>query len=834
MRRKLISAVITLSMLGSTMGFGLTANAYGTETITNNFESGQIGNEVTGGAFAHYGNTNSKETLVYAANDSSINPGGGNVAVKYVQGTTNCNENTLWWSLASEDRLAYGDCRVSFDLYRTSTAYEYKVTGKSKPYTNSGNGWNYGGIGDWIKFGADGNITALGTNVGKYSPGLYKIAIDFVRSQKKIVVTLIDGKLGNETKTNYKLAEQTLSNEDSASIGEIYFIQNSGKATTSANGMVDYIDNISRTPADNTFTSKQIVDGYVESNTSAITFTTPRFIDPTTMSGVKLMRNGTEEVSYSVSYAKTATNGSNNYSCDPTFTFDSALQGGSYTLSLSNAKDNYGMALSDISFTVLGDDDKCTITVGGGLTLTGDVIGNVLKGTTPSDLLANVVVPTGANAVVNGGAYLFGGETLTVTSANGNYSKTYTIEAKADSYSYNFNDSKLATELASNEIPNAANRNGNPGTTLNKAFPTGKFTQFWGIDTNTAGTAQITGAISTEKSDRVGAISLVDYVNAAKTGNIRMSTTLISSTAADKHYAVNISVKPAEDELTKVGLLKKDQNGATIGIVEFDASTDFAIKSGDAKIKKSNIDDWYDITFDYVYDSSAKKYTVKTFVNGEYVTVRETAAETYEEGIGINIEFYVPLKDKATTKSLYFDNITAYECAAMTGNACPSNTYVPTESEGDMWLTNKAGRISMLAKDTAAIISGINIPSGAAAKVVAPNGDERTGKAETGDRLVITNGENVRTYYIDCGKWSRDAETTTVAFELPQDIPENEGKWIMGVYNADKSLIDTIVTDIENGNLVYRNDDNNVYEVFLWRDIVNITPLASSVEYTSR
>lgn len=815
-------------MLSSTMGFGLTASAYGTETITNNFESATIGNEAAGGAFAHYGSTNSNTTLVYAANESSINPDGGNVAVKYVQGTTNCNENTLWWSLTAEDRLAMGDSRISFDLYRTSTAYDYKVTGKSVSYGNT-SGWNYGGIGDWIKFETGGNLTVLGTNVGTYSSGLYKIAIDFVRSQKKIVVTLLDGSIGGEKKTDYKLGEKTLSNEDSASISEIYFIQNPSKATTSTNGMVDYIDNISRTPADNTFTSEQIVDGYVDSNTSAITFTTPRFIDTTTMSGVKLMKNGTDEISYTVSYAKTATNGTWSYSCDPTFTFNSALQGGSYTLSLSNAKDNYGKALSDVTFTVLGDEDKCTVTVNDGLTLTGDVIGNVVKGTTPTELLAKIVVPTGANAVVNGGDYLFGGETLTVTSANGGHSKTYTIETKADLYSYDFNDSKLASELKSDEIPNAANRNGNPGATLNKAFPTGKFTQFWGIDKNSAGTAQITGATVAEKTDRVGAISLIDYVN-ANTGNIRTSLTLVSATETDKHYAVTVSVKAVKDELTKIGLLKKDHNGTTIGLVEFDGSTDFAIKSGGEQIKKDGIDDWYDITFDYVYDSTGKKYTVKTFVNGEYLAVSETAAETFEAGIGLNIEFYVPIKTESTTKSMYFDNITAYECAAMTGNACPSDTYVLTENEKDIWLTNKAGRISVLSMNVTDSLNGINAPTDATAKVLTPSGTEREGIVETGDRVVITNGENVRTYYIDCGKWSKDTETTTVAYKLPKDISDT-AKWIMGVYNADKTVMDAVVTDTENGSMVYRNDNGNVYEVFLWENISTITPIATSVEY---
>ncbi len=833
MKKRLISAVIAASLMGSTLGFSLTASAdYGNQTITNTFENATVGNEAKGGAFAHFGGTGSATTLVFANNTDSINPDGGNVAVKYVQGTSGCAENTLFWNVGQNAVASYGDCRITFDLYRTSTAYDFRVNHQGIKYAvPNKHEWNYAGIGTFIGFNTGGELNVFGENKGKYKPGLYKMAVDYLKTQNKMVVTLLSGNLNGEDKQNYKLGEKNFVNNDFAAVSSIYFMQNNSKATTSTDPMVDYLDNINRYAADNTWTSDAIADGKVAAGTSAITFKTPRFVDTSTMGNVKLMKNGTDEIGCTVTYANSVTGFT--YACDPTFTFASSLDAGNYTLQFNGAKDNYGQSIDDISFTVLGSDDDCSISaVSGGLTLSGDVIGNAVKGTSPSALLANITIPTGAEAVVNGGAYIFGGETITVTSANRNYTKTYSIETKVDLYSYDFNNAKLASELASNEIPNAANRvTSGPTNLLSKAFPNAGLQQFWGIDTNIAGTAHITGAEAAEKSDRVGAISLIDYVN-VNTGNIRMSATLYKNTEADKHYAVNVSVKPVKGELTKVFLLKKDHNGDIIGDVQFDDSSKFAVISHNSSISKNNINDWYDITFDYTYNSADKKYTVKSFVNGEYVTVRETSAETYDAGIGMGLEFYVPIKTEAVTKSMYFDNLSAYECAEMPSNACPNNTFVPTVSASDVWLANTAGRISVLNKNAEDIISGITAPSGADVSVVKPDGMPRNGRTETGDRLVIKENENIRTYYIDCGAWSKDAETKTVAYRLPKDI--NTGKWILGVYGQDNTFKAAVIDPTENGNMVYTEDDNNDYKVFLWNNISNMAPIASPAEYISR
>lgn len=832
MKKRLISAVIAASLMGSTLGFNLTANAaYGNETITNTFESYTPGAAV-GGSFAHFSNG----TLICDTNDAEKNPYGGNIAVKLSQGTSECKENTLFWNIGKNDLASYGDIRITFDLYRESTEYNFMLNQKSIKYTNPGTDvWNYNGIGAFMEFAVGGTLKAFGNSVGTYEPGLYRIAVDYLRTQNKMVITLLSGKVNGEIKQNYKLGEKAFSNTESAAVSNLYFIQNSGGAVSSTtNGMLDYIDNINRTVADNTWTSTDFDVkygiNYVDAGISSISFATPLFVDTTTMSDVKLMKNSSTENISTVTYANTVTGFS--YACDPTITFESPLDAGDYTLQFNGAKDNYGQDISNISFTVLGSDDDSSISsVTGDITLTDNVIGNVVKGTTPNALLEEINIPTGAKAEISDVDYLFGGETLTVTSANGKYTKTYEIETKADLYSYDFNNAQLASELASNEIPNAANRNGNPGSALGKAFPNSKFAQYWGIDSNTGGTAQITGAVVSEKSDRVGAISIIDYVN-ANTGNVRMSTTLYNATEADKHYAVNISVKPVKGELTKIFLLKKDHNGAIIGDVQFDDSSAFAVISSNTSISKNNIDDWYDITFDYTYNSTDKKYIVKSFVNGEYFTVRETNGDTYEAGIGIGLEFYVPIKTEKVTKSMYFDNLSAYECAAMQGNACPYNTYVPTSSASDVWLTNKAGRLSVLNKNADDIVSSMNIPSAAVAVVVTQDGTERSGKAETGDRLVIKENENIRTYYIDCGKWIKDAENKIVAYTLPKDI--NTGKWILGVYEQNKTFKAVVTEPSENGNLVYSDDDNNDYKVFLWNDIDNMTPFAKAAEYTSR
>ena len=821
MKKRLISAVIAASLMGSALGINLTASAaYGNETITNNFE-GYAAGAAVGGAFAHF----DKGTLTCETNDEAKNPDGGKITVKFSQGTSDCSNNTLFWNVGKNDMASYGDCRIIFDLYRTSTAYDFSLNQKSINYA-AAEGWNYNGIGGFMTFAAGGTLNVFGTGAGTYEPGLYRIAVDYLRTQNKMTVTLLSGKLNGENKQDHKLGEKAFTNTASSAVSAIYFVQNNAKAATSTDGMVDYIDNINRYALPNTWTSADFTaDGnnnYAEAGITTISFVTPRFVDTTTMSGVKLVKNGAEEIGCTVTYANTVTNYS--YACDPTFTFAAPLEAGEYTLQLGEAKDNYGQAIPDVSFTVLGSEDDCSISsVAGDLTLSGDVIGNVVKGTTPDALLEMIDIAVGAEAEISDVKYLFGGEALTVTSANKKYTKTYTIETKADLYSYDFNNAKLDTELASNEIPNAANRNGNPGAALGKAFPNAGFAQFWSIDTNTAGTAQITGAEASEKSDRVGAISLIDYVN-AQTGNIRMSATLYSNTESDKHYAVNISVKPVKGELTKVFLLKKDHNGTIIGDVQFDDSVDFAIESAAASIKKNDIDDWYNITFDYIYDSTEKKYIVKSFVNGEYVTVKETSGDTYETGIGIGLEFYVPIKTEAVTKSMYFDNLSAYECAAMQGNDCPYSTFVPTSSASDVWLKNIAGRVSVVTKDADEIVSGLNLPSGVTASVIKPDGTARTGNAETGDRVIIKDGENIRTYYIDCGRWSKDAQTTSVAYKFPADI-EN-GAWILGVYEQNNVLKASVIGG-EDGKLVYNNDSDNTYKVFLWNGISTMLPLSN-------
>lgn len=864
--RKKVTAVITVLVMVLTMfsfSVSVSAYSYGKETDSYDFEDkvAQIGQDFGGGALSQYNAGIAK----FAANDAEKLPDGGNVAVKVAQNfetegeykQVQCNLH-----FGKAEGAPFGDSRVSFDLYRGATNYPFKIDFKG--YTNT-----VADAGTWIsdfstpvEFRTGGALYILGTNVGNYDSGLYKFQFDFLHSQKKVVVTLVSGKVSGELKENTILGEKAMTTP--FSFFQLFLIQNPGTSVKQGE-MEDWFDNLKREALPNVWTSPEMtkIDGVntIAPGTETIHFVTPRFLENTdTSSWFTLKKDGTvlDASAYTVTgteaLAKAGTPDSK-VACDPVITFAGGWQPGEYELAV-NVKDTYGKDIPSVTFTVLSEAGSCDIkgvAEGSGLTLTNDSISGLLKGTKTADLKNSITLPTGATVKVGNGeqepTYLFGGEQITVTSANGENTKTYTLIAQADAYSYDFNDSKLASELESAQIPNAANRKGNLTNVLANAFPAGGFGQYYAA-APTSGQEHFIGANAPGKTDRSGSIANIEYVGAANTP--RFSGQMITDWSADKNYVFNVSVRPAADEATHVQIMAGNRNsGKILGKVEFNVANHVIKVTSKDNQQISNafdLENWYTVSFYVSYDKENSKFIVKNFINGEYLAEGELAM-TEDELAGVsesnqkNVSLLFGHYHKAKTEeapymaNAYIDNVSFYECAPIENNVLPNGfNFVPTVTPGLVTFDNLRATVTVPWMTAKELCDAFVLPDGVTAEV---HSADETAKADdnatvtNGMKLVLKNGEVWKTYTIKTAFSYTESETgRKAALTLSQDMPA--GTYLLAAYQngvlADVELANKTAGEAVEAPLAYylpegANASEYTFKAFLFENIGTLRPL---------
>ena len=777
----------------------------------------------------------------------AVHPENQTTAIKFHQGSAVAKKKITMYYGDWQHQVSsafFGDSTWEMDVYRESTTVNLEITLR---------GWQYKADktatrdmflpSKIVTFTSDGKIKLFDSEIAgdyKARTNYHITATSATNNDTNKVSYTVTVSGGGQNYTSTKEFNDTVSEQKFFGSCYIQFEQYEAAST----GVVaDWIDNVSISAADPAWTTDQISsDGILANDTTAIKFHTPRYIAKSTMTNVKV-KGGRAEITPTITYGrdldgvKFNANDFSDYAADPTFTFASALEPGSYTIDFGGATDNYGVALENISFTVPAAEVTPITVKGDGATLEGTAIKGILKGTTPANL---ITLADGATAVyyrdgkeISAATPLFGGETIAVTL--GGATTTYTVEARDDLWAYDFNDAKTASELEENQVLNAANRPSAANdikALLKNTFPGQDFLTY-DIKAPTSGSWYIEGAAAPGKptSDKSAAIVLDNYVNSSSAQSAYMRTNLASGTDKTKHYVFNVSVRPGKNVATRVylkaGVAGSSYKNNFVGIDFNESRRKIELNSqsvsGTSPLYLNG--DWYTLSYYVSYDAANKKYVSKAYVNGEYVgTAEKSLSEMnnvtdYLDTISLSIEQYCPAKTEAFSAVSYFDNISFYECAALEGDTLPNSfDFVPTAKSDMTVLDNVRGEIFVPWMTAGEMCGALELPEGVTAQV--QSADEKSWVAD-GEyvaedmKLVLKNGEVWRSYTITPAAYKNGS------LGLPGSV-SGKATYIIAAYDASGKLLNVNVA--EGGSAAVATDGAAKVKCFAFQGLSNIKP----------